>query len=203
MNRKLTAMQKNITRSQRQEASRDRERGEGERGDGNAQARAHPEVGHAERDPDELGDDGQEVENEQVPDAEPAPEAAESFSDEPGVSDAGHCAEADDHLLGDDQHRDEQQQDPEHAVPVVLTRLRVRRDATGVVIGDHHNETRTRNGREGDQSVLPRPSGRPVVHGDSAHRAGDVTDVLSVEHRGCEVELSRAVDLAGAHRGPP
>jgi hypothetical protein len=64
-------------------------------------------------DRDELGGDRQEVEQEQVTHAEPAPEPAEPLVDRPRVPDAGYRAEPDDHLLVDDQHRDEQQQHPQ------------------------------------------------------------------------------------------
>ncbi len=65
------------------------------------------EILQREQDANEFGDDGQEVENEQVADAEPALEPAEPL-DQPRVADAGDCASPDDHLLVDDQHRDQQ-----------------------------------------------------------------------------------------------
>src|SRR5260370_21427988 len=73
------------------------------RGDGDQQDRgqrhrdvgADAEVAQRERDADELGDDGQEVEQEQVADAQPAPEPAEPLVDQPGVLDPGYRAEPD------------------------------------------------------------------------------------------------------------
>ena len=47
---------------------------------------------------------------EQVADREAGPEPAEALVDQPGVADAGHRAEADDHLLVDDQDGDEERQ---------------------------------------------------------------------------------------------
>ncbi len=60
--------------------------------------------------------------------------------DQPRVADAGDRAEPDDHLLVDDQHRDQQQQHPQQAGAVVLAGLRVGRDAAGVVVADHHDQ---------------------------------------------------------------
>lgn len=42
---------------------------------------------------DELGDDGQRIEEKKINDAEGAPELAEAFEDEAGMADAGHRAE--------------------------------------------------------------------------------------------------------------
>ena len=145
--------------------------------------RAHAEVAQRERDADELRDDRQEVQDEQVADAEPAPEPAEPLVDQPRVSHAGDRAEPDDHLLVDDQHRDEQQQRPQQAVPVVLARLRVGGHAAGVVVADHHDDAGADDGQEGDQAAAQ--AGAPlVVHPDAAERALDVAEVSVVEHRG-------------------
>ena len=103
---------------------------------------AHPEVAEREAHPDELGDDREEVEDEQVADREPAPEAAEALVDETGVTDAGDRSEPDDHLLVDDQHRDEQDERPQQRRAVVLPGLGVRRHAAGVVVADHHDQAR-------------------------------------------------------------
>ena len=61
------------------------------------------EIEH-ERDADELGHDGQRVEDEQVDDAECAPELAEALEDQPGVADAGHGAQTQHHLLVDEEN---------------------------------------------------------------------------------------------------
>ena len=46
----------------------------------------------------------------------------EALVDQPGVAHAGDRAEADDHLLVDDEDGDEQRQGPQQAEPVVLAR---------------------------------------------------------------------------------
>ena len=81
-----------------------------------------PEIAGRQRDADELGDEGQRVQDEQVDDAERAPELAEPLQDQPGVPDAGHRAEAQHHLLVHVQHRDQQQQRPQQPGAVVLAR---------------------------------------------------------------------------------
>src|ERR1700694_197336 len=67
--------------------------------------RTQAEVGPREAHPDELGADGEEVQEKQVPNREPAPKAAEPFDDELCVSDPGDGAEPDHHLLVDYQDR--------------------------------------------------------------------------------------------------
>ena len=44
----------------------------------------------------------------EVADREPAPELAESLDDESGVADPGDRAQPDDHLLVDDEYRNQQ-----------------------------------------------------------------------------------------------
>jgi hypothetical protein len=65
-----------------------------------------------EADADELGHDGQAVQDEQVDDAERAPQAAEALQDQPRMTDARHRAQTQDHLLIDVEHRNEQHQGP-------------------------------------------------------------------------------------------
>src|ERR1700733_5231637 len=72
------------------------------RGGGNHGVFRDAEVGGGQADADELGDDRQEVEQEQVADGKPPPAAAEAFVDQPGVSDPGDRAEPDHHFLVDD-----------------------------------------------------------------------------------------------------
>ena len=57
------------------------------------------EIVERQADADELGDDRQRVEQEEVDDAEGAPELAEPLEDQPCVADAGDRAEAQHHLL--------------------------------------------------------------------------------------------------------
>ena len=135
--------------------------------------------GHA----DELGDNGQEVEQEQVADTEPAPEPAEPLVDQAGVPDAGHRAEPDHHLLVDDEHRDEQQQHPEQAVPVVLAGLCVGGDAAGVVVSHHDDQAGAHDGQEGDQLAAHPPAAAVIVDPDPAQRALDVAEMRLVQHR--------------------
>ena len=63
-----------------------------ERGDRDRDVLAHPEIAEGQVDADELGDDGEEIQDEQVAHREQAPEAAETLLDEPAVADAGHGA---------------------------------------------------------------------------------------------------------------
>ena len=143
--------------------------------------RADAEVLQREGDADEFGDDGQEVENEQVPDAEPAPEPAEPLVDQPGVPHAGDRAEPDHHLLVDDQHRDQQQQHPQQAVAIVLPGLRVGGHPARVVVADHHDQARTGDREERHQAAAP-PAPGLLADPDPPQRALDVTQVRVIEH---------------------
>ena len=86
----------------------------------------HAEIVERQTDADELGDDGQRVQQEQIDDAERAPELAEALEDQPRMADAGHRAEAQHHFLVDVEHRDEQQQRPQQGGAVVLAGLACR-----------------------------------------------------------------------------
>jgi hypothetical protein len=90
------------------EAARGRDCHQQDRGDRDRDVPADPEIAQRQRDADELGDDGEEVEQEQVTDAEPAPEPAEAFVDEPSVPYPGDRPEPDDHLLVDDEDGNDQ-----------------------------------------------------------------------------------------------
>ena len=105
-------------------------------GDVGTDAEVPEREGHA----DELRHDRQEVEHEEVTDAEPAPEPAEPLVDEPRMPDSRHGPEPDHHLLVDDQDRDQQEQRPQQAVAVILSRLGVGGHAAGVVVADHHDQ---------------------------------------------------------------
>ena len=83
-----------------------------ERGDGDRDVRGYPEVAEGKAHPDELGDDREEVQDEQVADREGRPEPSEALLDQPGMADARHRPEPHDHFLVDDQDRDEQRQGP-------------------------------------------------------------------------------------------
>ena len=101
------------------------------------------EVPEREAHADELGDDDQEVLQEKEAGLKPAPPPAEALDDQPRVANPGHRAEPDDHLLVDDQHRNQQQQDPKQAHPVRLPRLCVGADAPGIVVSHHHDQARS------------------------------------------------------------
>ena len=114
-------------------------------------------------------------------DREPAPEASEPLDDQPGVADPGDRAEPHDHLLVDDQDRDEQQQHPEQARAVVLARLRIGGDPAGVVVADHHDQPGADDREQRQAARAPAPV-RFLVLADRPECALDVADVRGVEH---------------------
>ena len=143
-----------------------------------------PGVGARQRYADELGDDGQEVEEKKVPDAEPAPAASEPLVDEPGVAHAGHGSEPDNHLLVDDQDGDEEQQCPQQRGVIVLPGLGVGGDTAGVVVADHDDDARPDDGCQGQQALLPRVALPDLADRDAPEGAFDVAEVRLVEHGG-------------------
>ena len=150
------------------------------------------QVGHRQRDADELGDDGQRIQHEQVDDAECAPELAEALEDEPGVSDAGDGAEAEHHFLADVQHGDQKAQSPHEVRAEVLAGLAVGREGAGVVVADHDDEPRPHDREQGLELERQPRAGCRVAVGDRAQGAVDVADVGIVEDgdvpaRWCEV----------------
>ena len=149
--------------------------------DRNRHVIGNAEVAEREAHPDELGDDGQEVQYEQVDHREPAPEAAEPLDDQTSVTDAGDGAEANDHLLVDDQHRNQQKQHPQQAGAVVLAGLRVGGDPAGVVVADHHDQPRADDCQQRQAARAPAPV-RFLVLADRPECALDVADVRRVEH---------------------
>ena len=139
------------------------------------------EVLAGEADAHELRADGQKVQKEYARDRVHSPEPAEALADEPRVADAGHRAQPDDHLLVDDQNRNQQDQRPEQRVAEVLAGLGVRGDAAGVVVADHDDEPRTDDRGEREEAAPPGPARRDVADADGAERALDVALVQLVE----------------------
>ena len=140
------------------------------------------EIADGEGHADELGDDGQGVQDEEVDDAERPPELAEPLENQSGMADAGHGAESKHHLLTDVEHRDQQQQGPQQVGAVVLSGLGVGAEGPGVVVTHHDDQPRTHDGQQGlglGREASPR-SDVPV--GDGAHGPTDVTDVGRVEN---------------------
>ena len=142
-----------------------------------------PEVAGGQRDADELGDDRQRVEQEQVDDAERAPEPAEPLQDQPRVPDAGDRAEPEHHLLVHVEHRHQQQQGPQQVRAVVLARLAVGGERPRVVVADHHDQPGTDDRQQRLEGGGQAAAGGGVLQPDGAQRAADVADVLGVEHR--------------------
>jgi hypothetical protein len=134
----------------------------------------HPQDVQPDADADELGHQGQRVQDEQIDDAEGPPKLAESLQDEPGVPDPGNGAQAQDHLLVDIQHGHEQRQGPEKRSAVILAGLGIGAEGPGVVIAHHDDEARAENGQERTQPVGPSGAGRQIFAPQRAERAADL-----------------------------
>src|ERR1017187_3441900 len=182
------------------EASRGHDGYQRHRGGGNGEILGDSGVRGGEGDTDELSDDGQEVEDEQVTNAEPAPCSAEPFVDEFGVTDAGNGPQSDHHLLIHNEDRDEQQQGPQQAGVVVLTGLSVGGHTAGVVVPDHDDEGRTRDGGEGEQPSPPTVPFTDVTDPDPPEGTLDIAQVGFVEDGSCRRLKLRARSVVGAWR---
>ena len=160
------------------------ERGADHHGGGQGDRRdlRQAQVTGGQGDPDELGDECQRVEQEQVDDAEGAPEPAEPLQDEPGVPDPGHSAEAQHHLLVHVKDRHQQQQRPQQPGAVVLPGLPVGGERTGVVVAGHDDQPGADDRQQRLKVTPPAAPGRGVIGPDGAERAADVADVLVIEH---------------------
>ncbi len=125
------------------------------------------------------------VDDEQITDAEGAPETSESAEDEPRVPDPGDRAQPHHHLLIDVEHRNEKRQGPQQRHAVVLTGLRVGGHATGVVVTDHHDETGSQD-RQQHPEPLPTAAALDIlVLSDGAQSADDVPDMRAVHDSAC------------------
>ncbi len=176
---------------------------------------ADPEVAKGQTDADELGDDREEVKDEQVADREPAPEAPEALIDQARVPNSGHGAEADHHLLVDDQHWDQQEQDPQQTGAEVLACLGVGGDAASVVVADHHDQPWPHDRQQRQQAGPPAIAVRVVAHPDRPKGAVDVAAIGRIEDRRSAHLLAPLVALvldlvhhppflaAGNHRACP
>ena len=163
-----------------------------ERGDRDRDVVAHPEITEGKGDADELGDDREEIQDEQVADGETGPEPAEPLLDQPAVADTGHGAQAHDHFLVDDEHRDQKRKHPQEAGAVVLARLRVRSHPAGVIVPDHDDKPWPDDGGEREQAGAPRPAGSQVLFPDRPKGSLDVPEMGFIEHGRGAVERAEA-----------
>ena len=106
---------------------------------------------------------------------------AETLEDQPCMADAGHRAEAKDHLLIDVEHGNQKQQRPQQRRAVVLPGLSVGAEGAGVIVADHDDQTGAEDREKGLESVLPIRARAVIAVMDGAQRAADVTDMRLVE----------------------
>lgn len=117
--------------------------------------RADPEEPERVADADELGDEGEEVQQEEVDDAEGGPEGAEALSEQLAVADTGDGTEPDHHLLGHREDDDEDRQRPQQRVAVGLAGLGIGGDTTGVVVADHDDDAWAEDREQREQTPAP------------------------------------------------
>jgi len=113
------------------------------------------EVAEGQVDADELGNDGKSVQDEQIDDAECAPELAEAFEDQAGMANPGHNTETDHHLLIHIEHRHEQQQRPKQSGAVVLAGLGVGAEGAGIVVANHDDQAGANDRHQRCKPCLP------------------------------------------------
>ena len=145
------------TAAEREDDQHDPERG----GDG----RAEVKVGEADADRDELGDQRDEVREQQVDRRRTSPRRGpKRCSTSCAVAAVGDRADAHAHLLADDRHREgDEDERQEEAEPVGRARRCVGDHARAVVLAEHREDRRDRRAARADTSGgCARERGTPV-----------------------------------------
>jgi hypothetical protein len=140
------------------------------------------EIIERQGDADELGDDGQRIEEKKIDDAEGAPELAEAFEDEAGMADPRDRAETQDHLLVHIKNGNQEKQRPQERGAIILPGLGIGAEGAGVIVADHDDETWAENGEKSLEPVLPAFPRTVVVLPDGAEGAVDVAGLGFVEN---------------------
>ncbi len=146
-----------------------------------AQLPRQSQIVQRQADADELRDDCQGVQQEQINDAEYAPELAEALQDQPGMADAGHHAQTQNHLLIHVEYRNQQQERPQQGGPIVLPGLGIGAERAGIVVADHDDETWPQDREQGSQAWPPATAGRNIAMTNGAERAADIADMRFIE----------------------
>jgi hypothetical protein len=169
-------------------------------GDGDSHVAAHPEVAKSQAHADELGDDGQQVEHQQIRHREAAPQPAEALEDQPSVSDAGYRAEADHHLLVHEQHRGQRHHHPQQAQAIVLAGLGEHGQAARVGVGGHHHQPRPHDREKRERPASQRAARTGIGRGHSPQGPHDVAEMSAVER---EAPVGRRAEgrAGGGHDG--
>src|ERR1700734_492626 len=154
------------------------------RGERDYHVSGYADVIGGQRDADEFRYQSEEIQQKQVADGKPTPAPAKPFVDQSRMPDSGDGTEPDHHFLVDDEHRDQQQQHPQQAVPVVLPGLHIGCDTARVVVADHHDQAGPDNRQQSGESRCERARTIVVAQSDPAQRALDVANVGAVQYRG-------------------
>ncbi len=150
---------------------------EGDGRDGDGENGRDAEAGHGEGDGGELGDEGEEVDGEEIEEGEAAPGFAEALVDHGGVAFAGGDAEAGDHLLNEVADGEKEDEHPEEVEAVLASGLHVGGDGTGVVVSLHDDEAGAEGDEEAEEGALPGATDTDGVGGsglglEGGHRRG-------------------------------
>jgi hypothetical protein len=112
------------------------------------------------------------------------PKFAEPLENEPRVADARDGAEPQHHFLIHIEHGDQQHQRPQQGRAIVLTRLRIGAERAGVVVADHHDESRSQNCEQRAYARPPAVARTVIIAADCSERAIDIADMRFVEDGG-------------------
>src|ERR1700733_9532422 len=139
--------------------------------------RGNAKNGQRGRHANELGDERQPVDDHQIQQRKPAPERTEAIEDRFRVSALGDGAETHRHLLDVVGDRDQQHQDPDQVVAVLGPGRGIGRNATGIVVRNHDDQTGS-----GDDQVesdrFPRLAKRVIESCKEIHGS-----VLALRHK--------------------
>src|SRR5262249_46896827 len=111
-----------------------------------------------------------------------------------GVTDTRPRPEADTLLLASVNNRDQEHQRPQQRRAVILARLRVRAEGAGVVVADHHDQSRTKDRGEGLPACAQPDAWRGIAVTDRSQSSKDMSDMGVVES-GASVQWSFQVGV--------
>src|SRR5579884_317162 len=113
-----------------------------------------------------LGDQSQEIRQQQVHKRKSAPPLSESLVDHGSVTFSGSDAKPHDHLLHEIGNRQEKEHQPQQPCAVLRSRLNIRRDCAGVVVRFHDDEPWPEHHQKREQVALPLASNQQTIGRD-------------------------------------
>src|SRR5579863_4192369 len=100
----------------------------------------NPQLSESKRDRGKLGDESQEVQQQEIRERKAAPPLPKSTVDHRGVPLTGYNPEAHNHFLNKISDREQQHEKPQKMRPVLSASLHVSRNSARIVVGFHNDQ---------------------------------------------------------------